>query len=484
MPSARPNIILLTGEDTGLHLGCYGNAYAATPHLDALAARGTRYTNAISTAPVCSPSRASIITGRYPWSIGTHHHRSKLLAAPRLFTHELLDAGYYVNWASKRDFNFDPPEGWVDEDRPWLDGLRAGAVGNAAGKGDRPFFLYHNFGVTHESTMWRYDKGNAACAERVQNQHRLSLGQWHDWRDAPVPAYLPDEPEVRADIARYFDALSIQDAQVGDILDALAASKYADNTIVIYTSDHGRGLVREKRWCYEAGLHLPLIVAGPGIARGVLDGRVVSWVDHAPTILKLAGVDVPARMQGVPYVGPPMREYAFAGRGRMDETYDSVRACRDARFLYVRNDEPHLPYAQHNIYEIRQITTQVMRELHARGLLSGAPAAWFSPNKPAEELYDVAADPDCVDNRAPDPACAEDLARLRAALEAHLEEVGDLGAVPERQLIERGLVADTFDELRARQEPLGEAYAIGDHRVCAMEKAVGWNDETRMTKPE
>lgn len=473
MPDPRPNIILLTGEDTGLHLGCYGQTYASTPHLDALAKRGTRFTHAISTAPVCSPSRSTIVTGQYPWSIGTHHHRSQLFDPPRLFTHELRDAGYYVNWSSKRDFNFDPADDWVDEDRPWLDDLRAGAVGDAMGKGDKPFFLYHNFTVTHESTMWRYDKGGAGCVARVQNQHRLSPEQRHDWRDAPVPAYLPDEPEVRADIARYFDALSIQDAQVGEVLDALAASPYADNTIVIYTSDHGRGPVREKRWCYEAGLHLPLLIAGPGIDAGAVDQRVVNWPDHAATILSLAGVAVPARMQGVSYLGEPKREYAFAGRGRMDEAYDSVRACRDARFLYVRNDEPQLPYAQHNVYEIKQITTQVMRELHARGLLTGPPAAWFARTKPPEELYDVHADPDCVRNLAEDAAYADDLARLRGALEAHLEDVGDLGAVPERQLIDRGLVADTFDYLRGRHEPLGEAYAIGDHRLCAMEKESG-----------
>jgi len=472
MPDTRPNFILLVGEDTGLHHGCYANAYASTPNIDALAERGTRYANAMSTAPVCSPSRSSMVTGCYPWSIGTHHHRSKLLAPPRLFTHELRDAGYFVNWSNKTDFNFDPPDDFADARSNWFDDLAAGNLP------DQPFCLFHNFDVTHESTMWRWSEFPGGYRERIAQRHRLRDDQHHDPAAAPVPAYLADRGEVRGDIARYFDALSIQDAQVGDALAALAKSGRADNTYVLYLSDHGRGLVREKRWCYEAGLHMPLIVAGPGIAPGTVIDDVVSWVDLAPTILSLAGVDVPERYQGAPFMGAnaAKRDVAFSGRGRMDETYDMQRSARDQRYLYVRNGSPGLPYAQTNIYEMNQLTTRTMRELHARGKLSGSEAIWFSETKPPEELYDVRADPDCVHNLADDPARAGDLQRLRAALDEHMTEVNDLGTLPERELIARGLVKDVLSEMDKRRTPLGELFQIGPDELCALEMPPGDRD--------
>jgi len=454
----RPNIILLVGEDTGLHLGCFGNAYAHTPRLDRFAEQGRRFTRAFTTAPVCSPSRCSLVTGRYPWAIGTHHHRSRLLDPPRLLTHDLRDAGYYVNWENKTDFNFKPPDDFADDTRPWLSDLASGELP------DQPFFLYSNFFVTHESTMWRLDHFGGACRERIAQEHRLPPDHRHDPADAPVPAYLPDVPEVRSDIARYFDALSIQDAQIGDVLDALDASPYADNTYVIYLTDHGRGLIREKRWCYEAGVHLPLIVRGPGIAPGEISDNLVSWVDLAPTILQLAGAAVRDELDGRDFLNPastPPRSHAFFGRGRLDETYDDVRGVRDERYLYLRNRLPDYPYAQPNVYEKLQLTTQVMRELHARGQLHGPAASWLAETKPCEELYDTRADPDCVCNLAGHDEHADTLAGLRRALDEHLESVDDLGRVPEQELIDRGLVADLLAGLRERGEPLREPFTVG-----------------------
>lgn len=463
--TTRPNFIVLQGEDTGLHHHCYGTDCARTPHLDGLASRGVRFTSAISTAPVSSPSRSSMITGRYPWAIGTHHHRSNLIKPPRLYTHELRDAGYFVNWANKTDFNFEPPDDFADARSDWLEDLRHGALPR------QPFLLYHNFGVTHESTMWRWQKQWGAYLERVRGHARLA-GKHFTPDEVPVPAYLPDTPEVRGDIARYFDALSIQDAQIGDVLAALDASPYRDNTYVIYLSDHGRGLMREKRWCYEAGLHMPLMVTGPGIEAGAVRDELVSWVDLAPTILRLAGVDVPERYDGQVVLGPdaaPPREYACSGRGRMDETYDYVRSVRDRRFRYVKNYEPQLPYQQVNIYEWFQLTTQTVLELHETGRLSGPPAQWMSDTKPEEELYDVTVDPDNVHNLADDPAYAADLQRMREALESHLATVGDLGAVPERELIERGLVSDVLVDMDKRRDRVPSNYPFASFKRCAME---------------
>lgn len=462
----RPNIILLIGEDTGLHLGCYGDGYASTPRLDRLAAEGCRYDQALSTAPVCAPSRSSIITGMYPWSIGTHQMRSTLLRPPRLFTHELRDAGYFVNWHTKTDFNFDPDTAgdgapWRDADHDWLTELAHGTLPQ------QPFFLYRNFGVTHESTMWSdaFHEAGGAWKEREDQQHLLQPDQRHDPARATVPPYLPDTPEVRRHLAWYYDALSIQDAQIGRVLDALAASPYADNTLVIYMTDHGRGLPREKRWCYDAGLHLPLIVRGPGIAPGTVSDELVNWVDIAPTLLSLAGASIPQHCQGQAFLGQQKaatpRSFAFAGRDRMDEAFDHVRVARDRRWHYIRNSFPAIPYCQRNHYMERMDATRQLRELHAAGRLAGDAAVWMAPRKPAEELYDAHADPAMVRNLADDPAHAQTLARLRAALDEHLQRVGDLGMVDERELVARGLVKDRIEEFRSRIKPLPPEHRVG-----------------------
>ncbi|MEX0887700.1 MAG: sulfatase [Phycisphaeraceae bacterium] len=459
-----PNIILLVGEDVGRHLHCYGDAYASTPNLDRLASEGHRYTHAFSTAPVCAPSRSCLVTGRYAFSMGSHHMRSTLLEPPRLFTHELRDAGWHVNWHTKTDFNFEPPGDFADERSDWLEALRTG------GLPEKPCLLFRNFGVTHESTMWPEPWNDAgAVRERVANAHRLAPEQRHDPAKARVPAYLPDTPEVRADIARYYDALSIQDAQVGEVLDALDASPYRDDTIVIYMSDHGRGLWREKRWCYGSGIHLPLLVRAPDVTQaGAVVDELVSWVDIAPTLLSLAGVGVPAGYQGRVFLGPGRgepREHVFAGRDRMDEAFDRVRVCRSRRWHYIRNYHPELPWAQRMRYMEHQLTTQAVRERHARGELPEAAQPWLARTKPAEELYDAEADPDMVRNLASDPAHAKVVRDHAAALDRFLAEAGDLGDVPETELIARGIVADQLDEYRGRIEPLPERYRIGPEQT-------------------
>ena len=477
MSDKRPNIILLVSEDVGRHHGCYGDPMKVTPNLDRFAEEGCRYTHAISTAPVCAPSRSSIISGVYPWSLGTHHMRSTLLNPPRLFTHELRDAGYYVNWHTKTDFNFEPPADFADETNDWVERLRTGTLP------DKPFFLFRNFSVTHESTMWASPQGNdrGAAKAREDSLHLLPPERRTDPGKVSVPAYLPDKADVREDIARYYDALAIADLEIQAVLEALAQSPYADNTIVIYTSDHGRGLLREKRWCYEAGIHLPLIIRdgrGEVTKPNATDDEIVNWVDFAPTILALAEAPIPQQYQGRAFLGhvtTPPRAFAFAGRDRMDCAFDRVRAVRDDRYLYIRNFWPQLPYAQRLRYMEHQLTTQVARELNAQGKLEDAERQWFSPTKPPEELYDCEADPQNVHNLADDPAHADNLARLRQALNEHIEHVKDLGAVPETELIQRGMVKDRLEEYNARVGSLPEHLRIGPPQtLCTQEQAEAW----------
>ncbi len=460
----RPNFILLIGEDAGRALGCYGDSDARTPNLDRLAAEGCRYDNAFSTAPVCAPSRCTLVTGQYAWSIGAHHMRSTLLSPPRLFTELLRENGYYVNWENKTDFNFDPPQAFADDRKPWLDDLRNNRLP------DQPFFLYHNVHITHESTMWASPwDGHGAVQDRLASRHLLSPDQQVDPATVRVPAYLPDTPEVRTNIARFYEAQALADRQIGQVLEALDRSPHRDNTVVIYLTDHGRGLIREKRWLYGAGIHLSLVIRWPeGIEAGSVSDELVSWVDIAPTVLSLAGIDRPATMHGRVFLGPrkdPPREYVFAGRDRMDEAFDRCRAVRDKRWHYIRNYYPQLPWCQRNAYMEHMETTQVVRQMNARGELNDAQRLWMAPTKPAEELYDALADRDMINNLAGDPDHAQTLIRMRQALDAEMARHGDLGELPERELIRRGLVKDRLDEFAARIEPLPEPLRVGVERT-------------------
>lgn len=463
MKKSRLNFILLVGEDAGRALGCYGDSDASTPNLDRLAAEGCRYDYAFSTAPVCSPSRCTLVSGMYPWAMGTHHHRSHLLQPPRLLTHELREAGYYVNWANKTDFNFPPPADFADETREWVEDLEQGVLP------EQPFFLFHNFTVTHESTMWGPSEKGGRHEERAAKAHLLRPGQRVDPRRVRVPCYLPDTPEIRTNLARFYEAQAIADAEIGRVLRALDASPCRDNTVVIYLTDHGRGLPREKRWCYGAGLHVSLVIRAPGLTvPGSVGTDLVSWVDIAPTILSLAGIPIPHHYQGQVFLGPeaaPARSCVFAGRDRMDESYDHVRVARNKRYHYIRNTFPGIPYSQRNQYMERMETTQVLRRLAEEGSLRGAEAVWMSESKPDEELYDAERDPDMVENLAANPELDGEKAALSMALDQHLSTVRDWGDIPERELITRGLVADSLEEMYGWCDLLPPGQRIGIERT-------------------
>lgn len=437
------NIMLLQCEDTGRHFGCCGEPGASTPNIDAFAREGTRFTNGFTHAPVCAPSRGGMVTGRYPYSLGNHHMRSTLAFDPGLFTDELRKAGYFVNWHSKLDFNFDPPEGWRDADHAWVDGDPPG----------QPFFVYENFFRTHESCM--FSELSEAHTEVLPE----SAGAADIDADAlAAPPYLSDGPELRYELKRYADSLAISDAMIGRRLKWLDDHGLRENTLVILLSDHGRGLPREKRWCYDAGMHLPLIVRCPGVTEpGTVCDDLVAWVDIAPTILSLAGVPIPDSYQGQVFLEPdksPARECVFGGRDRMDEVFDRVRIVRDKQWHYIRNDFPELPWAQCQNYMEQQPVMRRMREKWKAGELEGDEAVFFAEKKPREELFQVESDPHCLRNLADDPAVADVLERMRNRLDTHLTEVGDLGRISEEELIEQDVVTNRLEDYRQGRPPV------------------------------
>jgi N-sulfoglucosamine sulfohydrolase len=431
----RPNIVWIVGEDMGPDVGAYGDANARTPNLDALAKQGALFTRAFTHAPVCAPSRSGLITGMYPTTIGTHHMRSVLLKPPPMFTDHLTKAGYAVAWPGKTDFNFPLRPGG---DTNWLDTLPA-----------EPFFAYMNFNVSHESQIRSTEEQFAKNTARLKPEDR------HDPSKMVVPPFYPDAPEVRRDIARYYDLVTAVDYRVGDVLAALDRAGVADNTIVVFFGDHGRGMPRYKRWVYDTGIKVPLIVRWPrghGFAPGTVRDDLVSFVDFAPTMLSIARVPVPKEMQGQVFLGPgaKKRTHVFAHRDRMDETYDRIRAVRDSRYKYIRNFHPELPYAQRIQYAEEMPTLQVWRKWNAEGKLKGPQRIFFSPTKPKEELYETGSDPYEINNLAESPEHQSVLRELRVVLDRWMEETRDMGSIPESEMVKRRLVKDMTEQYKDR----------------------------------
>jgi len=443
---ARPNILWISAEDLSPDLGAYGDAYAVTPTLDRLARQGARFTRAFSAAPVCAPSRSAIITGMYPTTIGTMHMRSKGVppAGVKAFTEYLRAAGYYCSNRSKTDYNVEAPPSNRPPDTVWDDSSNQAHWRNRPDP-SQPFFAVFNITSTHEGQI-RLDDAQFAKVTAA-----LEPGARHDPAKAQLPPYYPDTPLVRRDWARYYDLISVMDGQVRAILQQLEDDGLADRTIVLFWGDHGRGLPRAKRFTYDSGLRVPVLVRWPGtVAPGSVVDDLVSLMDLGPTVLSLAGVSVPAHMQGRPFLGAakaPPREYVFGHRDRMDEAYDMMRTVRDARYRYIRNFFPGRPYAQHIEYMEEMPTMREWRRrykdhMNAIGPEYGAALTpvqllFMAPEKPAEELYDLDADPYEVRNLAGSPEHQAVLARMRQALDAWQKDTGDLGLVPEADLRER-----------------------------------------------
>lgn len=448
----RPNILWLSVEDISPHLGCYGDKHARTPNLDRLAMQGVLYENAFVCAPVCAPCRSSIITGVYPTTLGTHNMRSRTKLPPEIkcFPEYLRKAGYYCTNLSKTDYQFTPPE------TAWDVSSSKAHWKNRPNK-DQPFFAVFNYGGTHESAV-RGDS-NYQKTERL-----LSPNERHDPALLELPPYYPDTPAVRQDWARYYNTITAMDKWVAGRLAELDAAGLADDTIVVYWSDHGVGLPRGKRWLYDSGIRVPLIVripdkfrrAGQGGANTRTD-ELVSLIDLPPTMLNLAGLEIPEHMQGRAFLGDKLtapREYVFAARDRLDERYDIIRAVRDKRYKYIRNYEPWKPYAQWISYAERNAVMKELRRLHAKGKLSPAAERFFAAEKPAEELYDLEKDPHELRNLASSPEHSKFLARMRTAHSEWRSETRDLGLIPESELVRRELNG----EIRYRmlgENPLG-----------------------------
>jgi uncharacterized sulfatase len=257
----------------------------------------------------------------------------------------------------------------------------------------------------------------------VKPEHRV------DPATLVVPPYYPDTPVTRKDWARHYDTISQVDIEAGRILRQLAEDGLATNTIVFFFSDHGTGMPRQKRWLYDAGLQVPLVVRWPGeLEPGQRNEELVSLIDLAPTLLNIVGLDVPEEMQGRIFLGKdkqPEPQYVFATRDRVDEQEELSRAVRDRRFKYIRNFWPEVPYSQSSAYADENPTMMEMRSMHEDGTLTGPATLFFAAEKPVEELYDTRTDPHEIRNLANDPAYAPQIGEMRQALKQWQQDVND-----------------------------------------------------------
>ena len=437
-PVTRPNILWISNEDMSPRLGAYGDKLARTPTLDRLARESVRFTNAFTTAPVCAPSRAAIITGLFQNAIGAQHMRTTedripelpgpYLAVPpfyvKAFPEYLRAAGYYTTNRAKTDYQFGVPFTIWDD-------IGANAHWRNRPDKNQPFFSVFNIEVTHESQIF------------PTSPARKGKPLITDPAEVPVPPYYPDTPLVRREIARMYDNIADMDGRVGELLRQLDEDGLTDNTIVFYWSDHGDGIPRSKRSLYDSGLRVPLLIRWPknaAVVPGSMNDQLVSFVDLAPTVLAMAGVEIPAHLQGRVLVGPKTSAepaFIFAARDRMDIEYDMMRAARDKRFLYIRNFQPELPYAGHVPYRNQSDIMQEWLRLQAATELSGSPALWMRTHRPAEELYDTRSDPYQVNNLAPDAAHRPTLERMRAAVSSWMSRINDQGLINEAEMIQR-----------------------------------------------
>ena len=423
----RPNFILIIADDMGWNdCGAYGHPTIRTPNIDRFANEGTRFDNAFLTASSCSPSRASIITCRYPHNTDAEQLHWPLPAEQVTFVELLKAAGYWTaaagKWhlgdAVKNRFHlvrqadvsgFQLPTGrsrtkqvMVAKEKSgcehWIPTLRSRPK-------DTPFFLWLASLDPHRD----YEPGI------IPNPHRPD--------EVVVPPYLPDVPEVRKDLALYYDEITRLDGYVGEVLTELERQNVEDNTFVLFISDNGRPFPRDKTTLYDGGIKTPWIIRWPRrLQPGGVCKQLVSSIDIGPTLLGLAGIDVPSCFEGcslVPLLTDQDRkihDYVFA-EDHWHDYEDLGRAVRSLRYKYIRNDYPDLP-ATPPADAGRSLTFQAMRRLRKQGMLNRNETSCFLKPRPVEELYDVALDPHELNNLAADR-------KYTKVLEAHRRALAD-----------------------------------------------------------
>jgi len=434
----RPNILWIVCEDISPYLGCYGFEQALTPNLDKLAEHGVRFTRAYSSAPVCAVARSALLTGMHSPTLGTHGMRVRTNLPPVVPAYPAIfkEAGYYCTNNSKTDYNSNPYSGLSNV--IWDECSREAHWKN---KPDgKPFFAVFNYGATHESHMRVIDKK----VERGELPPEPRI----DPADVKLPAYHPDLPRIRNDWARFHELITVMDKAQGKLIQDVIDAGLFEDTIIMFYSDHGGMLSRSKRYIYNGGTQVPLIVYVPEKWKHLAPGKpgtandeFVQFVDFPKTTLNICGLAVPDVMQGRVFMGPdkgPAPETTICYRDRMGDRFDCSRAITDGEHYLIRNFYPHRPRGRDTRYGYKQQANWRAWEAWYDGTPEAAGPVYsqFYKAKPSVELFDMEKDPDQVKNLAEDPSQKAKLETLSAELDAWMIRNRDLGVVPEPMLFE------------------------------------------------
>jgi len=429
----KPNIVWITSEDNSIHyMDMYAEGGAPTPNIAGLAEHGLLFNHAFSNAPVCSAARSALISGCYGPRIGSNYHR-KIKPVPmpgdlEMFPRYLRRAGYYTTNNAKEDYNI------VRSDSVWDESSRKATWKNR--KDGQPFFHVFNIGVTHEGGLHFTEEQMKARGTRTDTGSFSTL---------PVH---PDTELFRYTGALYRDRITEMDSIVGRVVNEIRDAGLMDNTFIFYFGDHGGVLPGSKGYLYETGLHVPLVIHIPGkykelagMAPGSAVEGFVSFIDFAPTVLSLAGIEIPAGMDGTPFLGKAItgeqvesRELTFGYADRFDEKYDMVRSCRKGPYKYIRSYQPFNFDGLMNNYRYLQLAYRQWLKLYNEGALNELQARFFE-TRPPELLFDVENDPYETTNLAEDPAYAATLSEMRETLDDWVTQMPDLSFYPEHFLV-------------------------------------------------
>ncbi len=455
----RPNILWIDIDDQSPWYSVYGDKTVRTPNLDALASEGVAFLRVYAAAPVCAPSRSAMITGVYPIRAGTHDMRSgrvpgyqislpdEITTVPAL----LRKAGYETYNATKDDYNFaydrrdlysigNPPHPYSPGSR--VDEVVKDDVKKASYKGLRGSGSWRDVkkGPFYGQMSIPGGKGVATIDKQLR-----SLGlEPVDPATIRVPAQYPDIPLVRQHVANHYNSILRTDHRVGELIQQFKDEGLWGNTVFILYSDHGSDLPRSKFFVYEEGLHIPFIIAAPGmdLIEPGTSNDLVSLMDIAATTLGLAGVEVPEFMDAKDILADDFhREYIYSSADRMSNVFDRTRSVMGQRFHYIRNFMLDRPVFNWGAYEMiaamrdpegKTTSLMAMRRMAEAGELAGAQMAPYG-TRIAEELYDLKNDPDEVNNLAADPTYKEQLTKMRKALLYWIADTDDKGQYPRSQ---------------------------------------------------
>jgi arylsulfatase A-like enzyme len=474
----RPNILWITCEDISPYLGCYGCPEAQTPNLDRLAEMGIRYTQAYANAPVCAVARSTILSGMHATTLGTHQMRSQMLLPSSIpaYPRNLRKAGYYCTNNSKKDYNsnLNADESLWDEsskEAHWMNR-----------KEDQPFFAIFNLTETHESQL------SDSRIQGYKDRNQIPDTPRIDPEAISLPPYHPDLSEIRIDWARLHDLITHMDQLVGDRLRELEEAGEAENTIVFFYSDHGGMLSRAKRYIYNVGTQVPLIVhfpekwqhLAPSKPHSTSD-RLVSFVDFAKTLLSLADVEIPKKMQGRIFLGPqaePGPSTVHFYRDRMVEYYDFSRAVTDGRYYYIHNFMPHRPRGRDARYGFQvQANWGAWQKHFDAGMCDSIQSQFFQP-KPVVEFFDTWEDPWHVKNLSELPEYQGHMEILAKDLDEWMIRTRDMGIIPEPMYTQLAGPEEEhkymYDFARSEKYPVAELLPIA--------RSASWGDPSRMNE--